>query len=253
MTTDTHYAILGDGRLARHMRHYLQQEGQPCSGWARNPRSAFNTHDHEDAEARLRAALEPATHVLLAVSDDALAPLLRCYPFLHRKRLVHCAGALSLPGVAGAHPLMTFGPDLYDLDAYRAIPFMVETGHEFRDLFPGLRNPHHPIAPEHKAAYHALCVMAGNFPQVLWRAVADRLDDPVGVPPEALSAYLRRSLENFIADPAGALTGPLARGDTATLERNRAALGPGPLGDLYRAFVEFHDEDARDRRARRVS
>ena len=49
MTTDTHYAILGDGRLARHMRHYLQQEGQPCSGWARNPRSAFNTHDHEDA------------------------------------------------------------------------------------------------------------------------------------------------------------------------------------------------------------
>lgn len=249
----THYAILGDGRLARHLRHYLQLEGHACSGWARNPRSAFNSHDHADPEARLRATLRDATHVVLAVSDDAIAPLLRRYPFLHQHRLVHCAGALSLPNVAGAHPLMTFGPELYDRATYRAIPFMVEQGHDFAALFPGLPNPHHAIAPENKAEYHALCVMAGNFPQVLWRAVGERLDRDLGVPHEALSAYLRQSLENFLAHPEGALTGPLARGDVATLDRNLSALGEGGLGDLYRAFVDFHGGERRPRLRKNVS
>ncbi len=250
MTSElTPYAILGDGRLARHMRHYLQLEGQPCTGWARNPRSDFNTHDHPDAEQRLRATVAGAERVLLLVADDAIAPLLRQYPFLHQHRLVHCAGALSLPGVAGAHPLMTFGRALYTLDDYRAVPFMVESTHDFVTLFPGLCNPHHAIAPEHKAEYHALCVMAGNFPQLLWRAVAHRLEGDVGVPGEALAAYLRRSLENFLADPEGALTGPLARGDTATLARNCTALGDSALGELYRAFVAFHG-DAEPTRSR---
>lgn len=236
----TSYAILGDGRLARHLRHYLQLEGLACTGWARNPRSDFNTHDHPDPEHRLRATVAGASRVVLAVSDDALASLLRRYPFLHQHRLVHCAGALSLPGVAGVHPLMTFGESLYPHEAYRAIPFMVEAGHAFEDLFPGLPNAHYSIAPEQKALYHALCVVAGNFPQLLWQAVGGRLQDELGVPPEAMAAYLQRALDNFLEDPDGALTGPLARGDRATQERNLAALEPGPLAGLYRAFTEFH-------------
>lgn len=246
MNTTPHYALLGGGRLARHLRHYLHLEGLAVSGWARDPRSDLNTHDDPDPECRLRATLDGATQVLLLVADDAIAPLLRDYPFLHQHRLVHCAGALSLPGVAGAHPLMTFGRDLYDLDTYRSIPFMVETGHEFSDLFPGLANPHHDIAPEQKALYHALCVMAGNLPQVLWQAVAGRLGDELSVPPTALAAYLRQSLENFLDDPEGALTGPLARGDRRTLARNRAALGPGAQRDLFEAFVRFYDARHQD-------
>ena len=240
MTRKPHYALLGGGRLARHLRHYLHLEGLAASGWARDPRSDLNTHQDPDPERRLRATVADATHVLLLVADDAIAALLRQYPFLHQHRLVHCAGALSLPGVAGAHPLMTFGRDLYDRETYRSIPFMVERGQDFADLFPGLANPHHEIAPEQKALYHALCVMAGNFPQVLWQAVAGRLGDELAVPPTALAAYLRQSLDNFLADPDGALTGPLARGDMRTLERNQAALGSGPLHDLYQHFVRFH-------------
>ena len=243
MTTSSHtYAILGDGRLARHMRHYLSLHGSTCLGWARNPDSDFNTHRHGDAETRLRATLENATHVLLLVSDDALAPLLRQYPFLHQHLLIHCAGALSLPGVAGAHPLMTFGETLYERGAYEAIPFMVEAGHDFASLFPSLPNAHYTIGAEQKALYHALCVMAGNFPQILWQAVAGRLQNELGVPPEAMRAYLHRALDNFLDDPDNALTGPLARGDTATLNRNQQALGAHPSAELYRAFVTFHEQ-----------
>lgn len=245
MKTNPHYALLGGGRVARHLRHYLQLEDLPVTGWARDNRSTLNSFDDPDPERRLRATVAKATHVLLLVSDDAIAPLLRRYAFLHGHELVHCAGAISLPGVAGAHPLMTFGRDLYDRDAYRRIPFVVEAGHRFTDLFPGLENPHHAIAPEQKALYHALCVTAGNFPQLLWQAVGERLERDLGIPADVLGAYLQQSLSNALADPDGALTGPLARGDTATIGRNLSALGPGGLQELYRAFMEFHGRETR--------
>lgn len=234
------FAILGDGRLARHMQAYLRMLDIPCTAWARNPDSPFNTHPDRSTRRRLRRSIEGASHILLLISDDAIAPLVRRYPELHSHTLVHFAGALSLPGVAGAHPLMTFGRDLYTLETYRAIPFMVEAGHAFEDLLPGLPNPHHSIDTGDKALYHALCVMAGNFPQVLWQAVADRFEARLGVSGDVLDAYLRRSLENFLADPAGALTGPLARGDEATIRRNRSALAGDGLQAVYRAFESFY-------------
>lgn len=243
---ELHFAILGDGRLARHLRHYLELEGHTTSAWARNARSRFNSHKQPDAEQRLRQTIGGADRVLLLVTDDALASLLRQYPFLHQYRLIHCAGALSIPGVTGAHPLMTFGHTLYEAADYQAIPFMIEEGQGFAELFPGLPNPSYVIAAEHKALYHALCVVAGNFPQLLWRSVTTQLQADMNVPPGALSAYLQRSLDNFINDPDGALTGPLARQDQSTLQRNRAALGSTPLGGLFEAFVAFHRETQRE-------
>ena len=234
----THYAVLGGGRLAGHFRHYLSLLDLPVSAWARRPAPSLNTHRVGDAATRLRATVEPATHVLLLVSDAAIAGLLKRYPFLQSKTLVHCSGALSVPGIAGAHPLMTFGEELYTLEQYRRIPFMVDAGHDFAALLPGLPNPHYAIPLEDKARYHALCVMAGNFPQVLWRTVARRFGD-LGLPPETLDAYLKQVVENFTRAPETALTGPLTRGDAVTIERNLAALEGDALEPLYRAFLEL--------------
>jgi predicted short-subunit dehydrogenase-like oxidoreductase (DUF2520 family) len=233
----THFAILGGGRLARHMRHYLSLLHLPHSCWARNPAAALNTHALADTAARLRATVEPASHVLLLVSDGAIAGLLKRYPVLQRRTLVHCSGALSVPGVAGAHPLMTFGEALYPLEQYRRIPFMVDSGHDFAALLPGLPNPHYEIPLEQKARYHALCVMAGNFSQVLWQSVSRRFDE-MGLPAATLQPYLRQVVDNFVRDPDTALTGPLTRGDWQTVERNLQALGTDSLEPLYRAFLE---------------
>ncbi|MEM1410879.1 MAG: DUF2520 domain-containing protein [Pseudomonadota bacterium] len=245
MNSTPQYALLGGGRVARHFRYYLQLEGLPTTGWTRDPHCDLNSHDEPNTEERLRATVKRATHVLLLVSDDAIAPLLRRYGFLHEHRLVHCAGALSLPGVAGAHPLMTFGRDRYTLEDYQRIPFMIEKGYAFNDLFPGLSNPNYTISPEQKGLYHALCVVAGNFPQMLWQAVGARIEHDLDLPRDVMAAYLAQNLANALADPDGALTGPLARGDAATLERNLTALGPGGLQDLYRSFIDFHGREAR--------
>jgi len=237
----THYAILGGGRLARHMGHYLSLLDQPWSGWARDPGSPLNTYDISDTGKRLEAAIQPASHVLILVSDQAIMPVVKKFPFLHGKILVHCAGAISLPGIAGAHPLMTFADDLYSLAEYQRIPFMVESGYKLGELFPGLPNPSYPIGVDQKAFYHALCVMAGNFPQLLWLEVADNMSRTLNLPAEVLHPFLGKILENFRRAPNAALTGPLVRGDLQTINRNLGALEGNPLQKLYLGFVELYE------------
>jgi 2-dehydropantoate 2-reductase len=236
-----HYALLGGGRLARHLQHYLSLLNLPVSGWARDSKSALNSHAIEDPRKRLRATIEPASHVLLLISDSAIPEVVGRYPFLRTKTLVHCAGAVSFPGIGGAHPLMTFGDSLYGLAQYRRLPFIVESGHRFDELLPGLPNPHFEIALGHKARYHALCVMAGNFTQMLWQAVAARFDD-MDLPAAALAPYLRQVTENFIVARGSAMTGPLSRGDGETVESNLGGLAGDELQGLYRAYLKFHAE-----------
>lgn len=235
----THYTIIGGGRLARHMHHYLSLLGIPHNGWARDSTSPLNTFADADPALRLRRATAAASHVLLLVSDSAIAEVVKRYPFLHEKTLVHCSGALSFPGLAGAHPLMTFSHSLYSLDQYRRIPFMIESGHDFKEILPGLPNPSFEIPVAQKARYHALCVMAGNFSQILWKAVSDRFAD-IGLPPESLTPYLERVVGNFVHDPESALTGPLSRNDRGIIQRNLDALVHDPMQQVYQSFLALY-------------
>lgn len=246
------YAILGGGRLARHMRHYFSLLDMPCHAWARNPHSKLNSFDIADPQQRLLATVADASHVLLLVADDAISNLLKRYPVLHGKTLLHCSGALSIPGVAGAHPLMTFGTELYSLETYQKIPFMLDQGLDMKAVLPGLPNPHSHIAVDKKAEYHALCVMAGNFPQILWQATASRLTE-MGLPENAMEPYLLQVMQNFISSPTGALTGPLSRGDTGTVKRNLQALEGDGLQALYQSFVEFHNAENQQASLREIA
>lgn len=234
------YAILGGGRLARHFSRYFELLDVPHQCWARDLRSPFNTFKSADTEYRLRQTLDGADRVLLLVSDHAIADLLAKFPCLGEKQLIHCSGALSIPGVAGAHPLMTFSESLYDLDLYRSIPFVLETGHKFSELFPSLSNPNFTTDAEDKARYHALCVIAGNFSQLMWKGVLDRFEQQFEWPAGILEPYLKQVTANFIEDPESALTGPLVRNDDKTIERNIDALEGDPLQHIYRAFVKLH-------------
>ena len=237
------YAIVGGGRLARHFSNYFQLLEIPHTRWTRDDGSPFNSSEQPDAEQRLQETAGKADRVLLLVTDSAIATLLKQYPFLHEKQLIHCSGALSLPGVAGAHPLMTFADDLYELQTYQSVPFMVEAGHGFDELFPDLSNPHFAINVEDKAGYHAMCVVAGNFAQLLWKSVSDRFGQQFELPAETLHPYLKQLVSNFVQAPESALTGPLSRDDGQTIERNLDALEGDPMQDLYRAFVACYEEE----------
>ncbi len=221
--------IIGSGRVATHFMHYFALKGVPVIDWNRRE------HSEEDLQRRL----ERVSSVLMLIRDSALKEFRETHLRDFQGPVIHFSGCLEIPQTEVFHPLMTFGPALYDMGFYEKIYFAVSSKEKFRQLFPELPNPVFEIDPKNKPLYHALCVMMGNFPQILWnRCLAET--GKIGVPAEAAFLYLHKNLENFAANPATSLTGPLARGDRATIHKNLEAL-PAPLKDLYNAFVRFFE------------
>src|SRR5262245_49583021 len=160
------YGFVGDGRVSRHWRHYFGSLGIPWSLWSRR-------------RARVAGSKGPATParafancpvILLAVSDDAIAGVVDEFRSegLGDRSFVHFSGGRTVPGAFGVHPLMGFGPRLYAPPFYRGIPVFAEATAEhpdavarFQALFPALPNPCYALRTEDKAAYHALCSLAG--------------------------------------------------------------------------------------------
>ncbi|MGA9572604.1 MAG: DUF2520 domain-containing protein [Lysobacterales bacterium] len=238
----TQYAIVGGGRLACHFSEYFRLLEIFHTGWARDLRSPLNTFGLTDPKQRLKAAVGESDRVLLLVPDNGIVEVLSKYPFLHEKQLIHCSGSLAIPGVAGAHPLMTFPQRLYPLETYKRIPFVLEAGSGFDHLFPDLPNPHFVIDAGDKDRYHAMCVMAGNFTQLLWQGITERFEQQFELPAAALHPYLKQVVENFVEAPDSALTGPLTRDDHETVERNFNSLAGDHLQALYAAFIHFHEQ-----------
>jgi predicted short-subunit dehydrogenase-like oxidoreductase (DUF2520 family) len=87
-----------------------------------------------------------------------------------------------------------------------------------------------------RARYHAAASVASNHLVALLGQV-ERLAANAGVPFEAFLPLVRGTLAN-VADlgPAAALTGPVARGDDATVARHLDAL-PADESDAYRALA----------------
>ncbi len=218
--------IVGRGRLGTHLAYYLSQKNIPHKIWARSD------------SKNLETALQGCTTIALAIRDDVLESFIAKNPFLHSRTLVHFSGAMVLERAWGAHPLYTFGPELYSAEVYQKIPFILEKDSPaLAEFFPGLENPEYRIPASHKALYHSLCVLAGNFTALLWQKFFNELQNNLKLPPEACEPYARQIFENILKNPNQALTGPLARGDWKTIQKNLVALGEDPFADVYRAFV----------------
>ena len=83
-----------------------------------------------------------------------------------------------------------------------------------------------PSPRRDRARYHAAAAIAANHLVALLGQV-ERVAGPIGVPLDAYLDLARGAVDNVAAlGPAAALTGPVARGDEATMARHRAALPP---------------------------
>ena len=108
------------------------------------------------------------------------------------------------------------------------------------------------LPSEQKLLYHAAAVFGTNFLPVL-QAAAEALWQHSGMPPELLpqlrATLLRNAVDNLLVlGPAGALTGPAARGDTALVQRQGQAVGQwdASAGTAYAALSELAGRLARD-------
>ncbi len=228
------YLLIGNGRVARHFRHYFSLLSLSFSTW----------HRHEPL-AKLQQQLPHATHILLLISDDAIedfyAQQLKNYLNNHSAYCIHFSGSVVSEHIYGAHPLMSFSHDLYELAHYQTIPFVVDHhAPAFEILLPHINNQHVRLHTSQKAKYHALCVLSGNFSCLLWQKLFASLEQEFQFSPTIAHAYLLQQTRQLIFNPQQALTGPLVRNDLKTIEKNLAALAADPFQLVYKSFVECY-------------
>jgi predicted short-subunit dehydrogenase-like oxidoreductase (DUF2520 family) len=180
--------------------------------------------------------------VLVCVPDSAIAEVaagVRTGPWI-----AHVSGATPLSALDpherrfSVHPLQTLvawrGPEQLD-GAYGGVSAETEEAREHglwlaRTL--GLEP--FELVDEARVLYHAGAVVASNFLVTLYRA-ASRLVEQAGAPPEALVPLMRRTIENDFE-----LTGPITRGDWATVTAHVEALHEQQpeLEPMYRVLAE---------------
>ncbi|MGH2935248.1 MAG: DUF2520 domain-containing protein [Gaiellaceae bacterium] len=164
--------------------------------------------------------------VLLCVPDGAIAGVAASIepgPWV-----AHVSGATPLAALApharrfGMHPLQTFtrdrGPEQLD-GAWAAVTAESEeariAGVWLADTL-GLRP--FDLDDGARTLYHAGAVFASNYIVTLQRAAAILLE-AAGAPPEALEPLMLRTIENGFE-----LTGPISRGDWATVDAHKTAV-----------------------------
>lgn len=189
--------------------------------------------------------------VLLAVPDDALAPLVRGLAGGARpggapgaaaaalrpgQLVVHTSGAHGLSVLAPAvevgaqgialHPAMTFTGQAGDLRRLAdGVSFGVTAPAHLRSsatrLVADLGGSIEWVEEEARPLYHAALAHGANHLVTLVNEAADRLRDAgVSNPERVLGPLLRAALENTLAHGDAALTGPVARGDAGTIARH---------------------------------
>jgi predicted short-subunit dehydrogenase-like oxidoreductase (DUF2520 family) len=240
--------LIGRGRLARHLHHLLTLREIPHS-IHEEARQLLSPNTIDDPCFREEASL--CTHIWLLVSDQALLPLSRmlreqlpCTP------LLHSSAATPVPDAVTLHPLMTFGPALYEEETYDRIPltlFREELEHsprtadrlQLEGFLSRLANPVRILSSAERTRYHLSCVMYSNLSLLLWEAA--RRSAPPSLSVRDFEPILLQTLLNFFDSGLSALTGPLARGDTPTIEAHLGALATGPERELYDAFVRYFE------------
>ncbi|MFM8761761.1 MAG: DUF2520 domain-containing protein [Solirubrobacterales bacterium] len=205
-------AIIGDGRLGGALARALRFAGASVTG----PHGRGFSGDGSPV-------------VIACVPDSAIAEAVSLIP--DGVLVGHCSGACPLAELGrrpafGLHPLMTFpGGDVHLEGVWCAVSGTGPTELAEAERIAGLvgMEPFR-LQEEDRAAYHAAASMASNF-LVALEADAQELAASAGVPPEALVPLVRATVDNWArAGAQDSLTGPIARGDEVTVERQREAI-----------------------------
>jgi predicted short-subunit dehydrogenase-like oxidoreductase (DUF2520 family) len=243
-------SIIGSGHLARTLGRLWQQKGDidMRDVLSRSPASAEAACRFIGAGRPVvdYAALTPADAYLFATPDDQIASCcerLAASGLLHPGVVVfHCSGALPsvilAPAascgalIASVHPVRSFASPEQVALTFAGTWCGVE-GDEaalalLRPLFTGIGAKLVDIDPAAKTVYHAAAVFACNYVVTLLD-VAVQAYGHAGIPEEVamqmMAPLVNKTVEQaFAAGTAAALSGPIARGDTGTVEKQQAAV-----------------------------
>jgi predicted short-subunit dehydrogenase-like oxidoreductase (DUF2520 family) len=238
--------VVGTGRVGSALGAALARAGHEIVA-----ASAVSATSRARAERMLPGAeilpadevIAVADFVLLAVPDDALRPLVAGLADTGAWRegllVAHTSGAQGITALDPAaargvlalalHPVMTFAGRPEDVDRIAGATFGVTAPDELRPVAELLvvEMGGEPVwVPESaRPLYHAALSIGSNHLVTLVNDALSLLDNAgIERSQQLLAPLLSASLDNALRLRDAALTGPVARGDIATLQRHRRAL-----------------------------
>jgi predicted short-subunit dehydrogenase-like oxidoreductase (DUF2520 family) len=209
-------------------------------------------------EARLAGREDAATvaadaeMVLLCVPDRAIEEACEAISATAPKLVGHTSGALGSEQLAAAaasgaatfgfHPLQTVADEATELSGSAcavsgSTPEALSLAESLASRL-GMRP--FEIRDEQRGAYHAAAAIASNFLVALEESAAQLLErSDVADARELLAPLVLRSAANWAERGPDALTGPIARGDEATVNRHLDAIADRApeLLELYEALA----------------
>ena len=243
--------LIGKSKLARHLRHYFRLLESKETGFK---------HKHFD-DARdltnpdLYRKIKGVNTLWILTNDQSIESvftkikkeMVRYDLNPDHYTFIHSSAASTIKGMQTIHPLMTFGENFYSFEQYQNIPFAVisEEAETLSNRLP-FSNPHFVVSPKNQALYHAYAVLISNIPILLWSLTANEAKENLFLDPHVFDPILKQTVENFIQDRGDALTGPIARKDHATIEKNLTALGNTPLSGIYKTFLSAISKEITD-------
>lgn len=207
------------------------------------------------------AAMRAADVWMLAVTDDQIGPACEQLALAHALGaavVFHCSGAKSSgdlqpafdagAATASVHPVRSFADPAHVARHFDATFCGIEGDARALAIIEpalaaiGARAV--PLDAAAKTVYHAASVFASNYLVTVLDA-ALRAYQAAGIPEHTARALAGPLAAETLANvlrmgPESALTGPIARGDMATVARQQSALDgwDGATGDLYRALAQ---------------
>jgi predicted short-subunit dehydrogenase-like oxidoreductase (DUF2520 family) len=253
-STGAKFALIGPGRAGATVALALVARGYVATAVAgRAPDAPSTTATAACLDAKpvlVSKAGRRAAIVIIATPDAAIeATATTVAPSLERDALVvHLAGSLGLDvfgpllalrpdvRVGALHPLQSMPSVSMGLDRLPGSWAAIAGDPQVGELAEALELRTFVVPDEQRARYHAMAVVASNHLVALLGQV-ERLAAAAGVPFEAFAPLAEASLANvFGLGARAALTGPVVRGDLATVADHLRELPPSER-DAYRALA----------------
>jgi len=223
----TAFRVIGPGRAGRSLSSSLTR-----AGWLARPPLG---RDDELGDAARDVDL-----VVIATPDAVIGAVAAAIRPSESTVVAHLAGSVGLevlaphPRRAALHPLRSIPTADTDL---RGAWFAVAGDEIVEHAVRHLEGTFVQIADGDRSLYHAAACIASNH-LVALLGQAERVAAAAGVPLAAYLDLVRATVDNVERlGPSAALTGPVARGDRATVERHRAALASEELA-AYDAMAD---------------
>ncbi|MFT4059917.1 MAG: DUF2520 domain-containing protein [Legionella sp.] len=267
--------IIGAGHLGKSISHLLLKNQLVHIG------AVFNSTLGSSKEAikfigggtsySAMEQLPAADLTFITTPDDLIAPIaiqLAENQFIGpNTTVVHCSGSLSSEilnpikekgaWVASIHPMRSFANPDISVEQYKGTYCAMEGDIQalslIKPLFEAIGSITYQINKDKKSLYHAAGVFASNYMVTLAQQAFLCLQES-GVAKDMAMSIITTLMQGTLVNlkdtlsPEQALTGPIKRGDIATLEKHMAAFTHSKAQTLYsllgKACLELTTHDA---------